>query len=588
MLPPLRSLREFASRVPRSQFETLCRAFFAQFFSSETVTSDEQLQKAMAGVLAFLITPALFSPIQMAASFEIAAIRFPEMLESMTRQMATVYITYSMVGVGVIAAVMWDSLSFDRRDAMVLGPLPLRVATVIGAKITALALFLLIVAFAVNVMTAVPFSMVAGNHKAAVGVARHFVAHMAATMSASVFMFCLLVTLRAVVGGLSGRHVALASLLRFLLFSALLCFIIFLPLALQVEPGGRRRQASVQMMMIPPWSPTNWFLGLHEWIRGTPGAEWDAGARRAIAFTLACVASAVLTTIAGYRRQLQIALAPSATDAVRSAARLPRAIARLATGRSRLARAVSDFILATIARNGTQQATIAVNAAIGLTMIVASLLRARGDLTQLMRPRTAVLWIPLVLLYWIAIGLRAAFFVPSELPAAWTFRSNAPVQTPAYWSATRASAIGFLLPLGLLADALIAPLIGVRAAAWHALIVIPVVVMLAETIALTVRFVPFTRPYEPGHAKLKTRWPLYLFGLFAFAIWPARAAMFAAGRPADIVALAGWLWAIAIVLEIVGRFRARLWRMDPAEEYRDESAIAVLDIGIVLRNEAAT
>jgi hypothetical protein len=81
MLPPLRSLREFASRVPRSQFETLCRAFFAQFFSSETVTSDEQLQKAMAGVLAFLITPALFSPIQMAASFEIAAIRFPEMLE---------------------------------------------------------------------------------------------------------------------------------------------------------------------------------------------------------------------------------------------------------------------------------------------------------------------------------------------------------------------------------------------------------------------------------------------------------------------------------------------------------------------------
>jgi len=221
-------------------------------------------------------------------------------------------------------------------------------------------------------------------------------------------------------------------------------------------------------------------------------------------------------------------------------------------------------------------------------MIVASLLRARGDLTQLMRPRTAVLWIPLILLYWIAIGLRAAFYVPSELPAAWTFRCNAPVQTPAYWSATRASAIGFLLPLGLLADALIAPLIGVRAAAWHALIVIPVVVMLAETIALTVRFVPFTRPYEPGHAKLKTRWPLYLFGLFAFAIWPARAAMYAAGRPADIVALAEWLWAIAVVLEIIGRFRARLWRMDPAEEYRGESAIAVLDIGIVLRNEAAT
>jgi ABC-type transport system involved in multi-copper enzyme maturation permease subunit len=588
MFAPLSSLRGFASRVPRSRFEVLCRAFFAQFFSSETVTSDEQMQRAMVGVLAFLITPALLSPIQMASSFEVAAIRFPAMLEPMTRQMATVYITYSMVGVGVIAAVMWDALSFDRRDAMVLGPLPLRVSTVIAAKITALALFLLIVAFAVNVITAVPFSMVAGNHKAVSGVLRHFVAHMVATMAASVFVFCLLVTLRAIVGGLSGRRVALASILRFLLFSALLCFIIFLPMALQVEPGGRRRQASVQMMTIPAWSPTHWFLGLHEWIRGSPGAEWDAGARRAIVFTVALTASAVITTIAGYRRQLQIALTPSATDAVRSAARLPRLIARLATGRSRLARAVSDFILATVARSSTQQATIAVNAAIGLTLVVASLLRTRGDLAQLMRPRTAVLGIPLVLTYWIAIGLRAAFFVPSELPASWTFRCNAPLQTTEYWSATRAAAIGFLLPLALVADALIAPLIGAGAAAWHALIVIPVVLLLAETIALTVTFVPFTRPYEPGHARVKTRWPLYLLGLFAFAIWPARAAMFAAGRPADIAEIAAWLSACAVVLEIAGRFRARTWTIDPAEEFQDESTITVLDIGIVLRHEVST
>src|SRR5262249_21673767 len=269
---------------------------------------------------------------------------------------------------------------------------------------------------------------------------------------------------------------------------------------------------------------------------------------------------------------------------VRRAARLPRAITRLATGRSRVARAVSDFILATIARSSTQQATIAVNAAIGLTLIVASLLRSRGDATQLLRPRTAVLWIPLVLTYWIAIGLRAAFFVPSELPAAWMFRCSAPVQTPAYWSATRASAIGFLLPLALLADVLIAPLIGIRAAAWHTMIVIPVVVLLGETIALTVTFVPFTRPYEPGHAKLKTRWPFCLFGLFAFAIWPARAAMYAGGRPDDIADIAGWLWAVAVVLEVAGRLRARTWRMDPAEEYKEESTIAVLDIGIVLPN----
>jgi hypothetical protein len=329
----------------------------------------------------------------------------------------------------------------------------------------------------------------------------------------------------------------------------------------------------------------NWFLGLHEWIRGSPGAEWDAGALRAIGLTTALMAAAVGTTIAGYRRQLQIALTPSANDAVCRAVRLPRAIARLAAGRSRLARAIADFILATIARCGAQQATIAVNAAVGLTMIVGSLLRSTGDLSQMMRPRTAVLWMPLVLTYWIGIGLRAAFYVPGELPASWTFQVNAPPQTNAFWSGTRAAAIGFLLPLALAADALIVPLIGVRTAAWHAVVVVPVAILLAETIALSVTFVPFTRPYEPGHAKLRTRWPLYLCGLFAFAIGPARAAMYAAGNPAALVHLAGWILAAAVVLELAGWRRARVWRIDPAEEFRDESGIAVLDIGLAMPGE---
>jgi hypothetical protein len=491
-----------------------------------------------------------------------------------------------MVGVGVIAAVMWDALSFDRRDAMVLGPLPLRPATVIAAKLTALAALLLVVAFAVNVMTAVPFSMVAGNHKAAIGVVRHFIAHMVATMTASMFVFCLLVTLRAAVGGVSGRHVAVASILRFLLFSGLLCFIVFLPMALRVEPGGRRRQASVEMQTIPGWSPTNWFLGLHEWVRGSPGAEWDGGARRAIAFTAAVTASAVLTTIAGYRRQLQIALTPSATEAVRSAARLPRLIARLMTGRSHLARAVADFILTTLARSSAQQATIAVNAALGLALVVASLFRIGGDLAQIRAPRTAVLWMPLVLVYTAGIGVRAAFFVPSELAASWTFRFNAPIRSSGYWSATRAAAIGFLMPMSLVADLLIAPLIGIRAAAWHAVIVASVAVVLAETIALTVRFVPFTRPYEPGHAKLRTRWPLYLIGVFVFAVWPARAALYAGGDPVQLLRVAGWILGGAIALEVAGRIHARSWRLEPSEECQEESAIAVLDIGIVLPKES--
>ena len=568
------------STRPR-RFEVLCRAFFAQFFAGESVTSARQLQQSMIGPLAFLLAPALLIPIQMTSAFEFATIRFPPLLEPLTRLMETVFITYSMASIGVIAAVMWDSLSFDRRDAMVLGPLPLRASTVITAKVTAMALLLLIVAVSVNMMTGVPFSMVAGNHKAAAGVLRQFLAHMTATLTAATFVFCLLVTLRALVGGVTGRHVALASILRFVLFSALLCFIVFAPTALHVVPGGRRRPTTVQMQAIPGWSPTNWFLGLHEWIRGSPGAEWDGGARRAIIFTAAVAISAVATTIAGYRRQLRIALAPSANAGVQGAARLQRAIAALVLGRDQLAGAASDFVLSTIARSGSQQATIAINAAIGLMLIVAALSRTTGDVTPITRSRTAVLWIPLVLTYWIAVGLRTAFFVPSELPASWSFRFNGPLRTSAFWAGTRASAMGFLVPLALVADALLVPLIGVRAAAWHGAIVLAVAIALAEAIALTVDFVPFTRPYEPGHARLKTRWPLYLLGLYVCAFVPARAALHAAGEPAAVLRIAGCALGAAAVLEIVGWRRSVRWQVDPTEEFEEDSGMAVLDIGLI-------
>jgi hypothetical protein len=571
-----------AARVAASRYGILTRAFFAQFFASESIASDVQLQKAVVGVLAFLLTPGLLLPIQMVQVFEFAAIRFPALLDPMTRMLATVCIAYGMATIGVVAAVMWDQLSFDRRDAMVLGPLPLTPAMVICAKLTAMALFLLLGAAGINLLTAVPFSLIAGNHKPLASVVRHFIAHMATTMTASAFVFCLIVTLRAIVGGVSGRRVALASILRLLLFSALLCFIIFMPSTLHLVPGGRRRQATVQMMPIPAWSPTNWFLGLYEWLRGSPGAEWDAGARRAIVITSSIVAASIVTTVAGYRRQLQLALAPAADAGVRQTARLPRAIAALVTIGDRRGRAIATFLVTTLARSSAHQATIAVNAAIGVTMAVASLMRGSGDVAQIMRPRTAVLWIPLVLTYWTGVGLRAAFFVPAEVHAGWAFRFHGPLRTPAYWSAARAAAIAFLVPTAVVADALIAPLIGWRAAAWHAAIAIGAAVLLAETIALTIDFLPFTRPYLPGHAKLKTRWPLYVIGLYVFAIWPARAALHAAGSPAEIVSIAAWLILFAGALEIAGRLRAGTWRMNPIDEFEDESAIAVLDLGMTV------
>jgi hypothetical protein len=48
------------------------------------------------------------------------------------------------------------------------------------------------------------------------------------------------------------------------------------------------------------------------------------------------------------------------------------------------------------------------------------------------------------------------------------------------------------------------------------------VTIAAQFASLLVDGVPFTRAYPPGHARLKTRWHLYLLGMWAIAYLPVR------------------------------------------------------------------
>ena len=198
-----------------------------------------------------------------------------------------------------------------------------------------------------------------------------------------------------------------------------------------------------------------------------------------------------------------------------------------------------------------------------------------------MQPRTIVLWIPLLVGYWMTIGVRASFFVPSELAAAWTFRANGPAATRAYWAGTRAAMMAFVMPPSALIAALVTtPLLGWRIAAWHAAFVVVMVAALIELVALTIDALPFTRPYRPGHANLKARWPIYLLGMFAFAAWPAGIELHTSGV-ANVRLLAYGL-AAAIVLDLIGRRLGRRWSIEPPPEFaEDYSEVAVLNISAV-------
>jgi hypothetical protein len=76
------------------------------------------------------------------------------------------FLSLSMIVLGLITVYEWDMLFPDRRDYMILTPLPLAARTVFFAKITALAAFLLIFTVAINICSTLMFpSAVLANNR---------------------------------------------------------------------------------------------------------------------------------------------------------------------------------------------------------------------------------------------------------------------------------------------------------------------------------------------------------------------------------------------------------------------------------------
>jgi hypothetical protein len=570
--------------IPSGATRVLFRTFFAQFFASESVTSDIQLRQTLIWVLAFLIAPCLVLAVELFPHFQWVAIRAVrshdlELLNDTLEWVEALFITHSMVTTGLITVFVWDALTFDHRDAMVLGPLPIAGVTIASAKLAALGVFLVSVSLVANLPVALLFALETSDQFGAVVFGTHFFAHLAATVGGGMFVSATIVSFRGLVVLAAGPRMAaaLGPFMQFLFVVAILSLVFLSPAVWKIP------HAALVNPDATGWLPFSWFLGMFERIRGSTRLYFMPLATRAFVALPGSIAVAALVSVTTFRRQMRLALMPPAKPGSIGVGASVRRLARLLAGRDPAARATADFVTMTLARNRRQQGPVAISAAIGAAIVLASLVQYTGGFASLTRPRTLVLWIPLVLTYWTVIGLRAAFLMPSELSAAVTFAVNGPAGTRAYWSAVRAAMIALLAPaVTVITLAVTGPLLGWRVAAWHTAFVAGMVAALVELAVLALDRVPFTRPYAAGDAKLRRRWPLYFLGMYVFAFFPVRIELRLLGgqEPWLVAAAMGG----AITCHLIGRARARRWSVEPPEELlHDGGTISVLNLGHVIR-----
>ena len=552
-------------------FATVWRNFFDQFFSSEAVTSDVRLRQGIIWAMAFLIAPGVSIATRFGAHYQLARIWAPERADGLLLMVITLFVSYSCVAIGLIAVFVWDALSFSRRDAMVLGVMPIAGSTVVFAKLAALAAFLGAAHLAINLTTGFLFSVGVAGTIGGVPVLHQLLVHMLVTGLAALFVFSTLVTARGLLGLLSARlAAAAAALLQFTFVAGMLCFLLYSVM-------------SATTIKVPvadvSWVPSFWFVGLYERLLGLESPAYGSLSARAIWSVVGASAAALAVTLASFPIQFQRALTPSPNpSAIGGSARLLRGIAWLAGARRPLARATADFVLITLVRHRAVQTLAAINAAIAAPIIAVGFYRA-GSLDALATARQAILWVPLVVVYWLAVGLRAAFFVPSELPASWTFAVNAPELSRHFRAGVRAAILAVLWPAALAVAALSGVALGWRVAAYHVLFVLMLTTIAAEVALTTITHVPFTQPYPPGHARLRTRWWIYVAGFFAFAYAPVRVELLAVHGRIFWSDLYIWAALPAVVVFAISRWLARPWRIE-VHDNEDDDESSVIRLGL--------
>jgi hypothetical protein len=566
----------------RAQFRPLVRTFVSRFFENDLTDTAHDLKRSFFGLVAVLGVPGALGPFMMSFTWTIIGrTQGFDALRVLSRADKDLYLGFTLVGTLAVCALTWSALSIDRRDALVLGALPIRARTIVTAKLAALGIYVGAIGLAMHAPSAVVWGICLDfGHGSSLGhlvrgITAHFVSGCAATATAIAFVAAIqgLVLLTAGPRRFAGLTPVFQTMLVVLVGVAA----IVLP-AQSVGIVGALQHPLDATSVITLRLPPAWFVGLYERILGgslgtTPEvAHLSTMALEALAATMVV---ALMSNALAYLRVLRAAVESDA-QTNRGPSAMAAALGRAVASTPSL-RAAVVFYLTSISR--VERLRLVLAAALGLAVVYSVPVFQSGDLLASgTRHAATVMWPISLMVLWLA-GLRVAAALPADLKAAWIFdlHPSAPesVRATFEWVLLVVGVVPFVFLDGVIAFWKVAPSLAWRETALAAAIGW----MLTEMLIFDLRAVPGTVPWRPERANLRSRWPIYLSGF----LWlgsglqlPVR------GGPSVILgalhSLPGTLVLVGVVVAAAAWIRSRgltAIRIDPTGEFELTEATAV-------------
>jgi len=410
-------------------------------------------------------------------------------------------IATTMLVVGLFSVLCWESIFPDRRDVLVLAPLPVRVSTLFRAKVSALVAALSLSILSLNSISGLvwPKMFSATNGGGYLGMFHSLAAYWITMVLAAAFMFGCVLAIQGVASQLLPRR-------QFLRLSALLqvaAFFLFISVYI-LEPSLETPKALVaaQNQRMLAWLPSYWFLGLFQQLNGSMLPVFAPLARRAwVGLAVAIFGGAISVLMAYFRMMGKIIETP---DIVPGAHRVNLS-ARFG---NLLQTSVVLFSIRTLLRSRQHRMLLSFYLGAAFAMVLAYLKTSlkllkllhgsAGDAVNVSFP-VASIWG----MCFAIMAVRLVISMPLTLRANWIFRMTEIRGVPAYLSAIRRALFALAaIPIWLF----LAVLFLLRWPTWpiagHLVLLALVGIIVVELSLYGFHKLPFTCSYLPGQSKV--------------------------------------------------------------------------------------
>ncbi len=565
-----------------SRFALLTRHFFRRFLDNDLISPNGDSHVGFSQTLAAVVTPGLLVVMMVIFKYAMLWRADWDRVLDMSVADSLLYVSLSMIVLGMAATISWDAFFLDARDRHILAVLPVPDRLLSAAKLAALCMFLAVFVVAANLVPAlvIPGLMLVPmpGTTGLVHAGPLMLAQASAPALAGAWSMLAVVALRGLLalilpGRLFQRGSSLAQGLLILGFLGwTIALSPFLDAAKDVVANGG---------VARDFSPPMWFLGLYQALIGNPHPGYAGLARTAlIAFPATCLLVVVAFFAPRQRRSEHMAPVSSRGRLGTAVGALRTAVGRFAV-RHPLGVASFVFTLTTMGRSAKHRLYLAGALGAGLawaaTGLVLEFARSGRAAFGNDLPSGLALQVQPVLTLFLIVAVRFGVLVPATLQANWLFRITERKPLGAYFAGARRAALAVgLIPVAAFVPAAIA-LWGWPIAAYHALVGVLYGVFIVELLFNRLAKVPCTATYVSGRLKLKSRGVYYLFAVIVLTGAPAGLESLAlSGRVGPLV-LPTLLAALATILALSRRAKERAL---PGLVFDDSNDEAVLTLGL--------